>query len=168
MIEDPQMWVDTIIEAFDGMRGLRRCINWISTLFASTQVMNIKEVFQKVLDHQKAYLTPGHMLHSSKEDIKNYVLERMEWVFRIQGVPHEDGMTCCEWLGLDPPANFHVNLQDEIEAIFCCCMKKLLLFLRLFTMPETFSHAIWQMTRMTMTAETTLAHQHRASTAHMM
>lgn len=117
MIEDPQMWVDTIIEAFDGMRGLRRCINWISTLFASTQMMNIKEVFQKVLDHQKAYLTPGHMLHSSKEDIKNYVLTRMEWVFRIQGVPHEDGMTCCEWLGLDPPANFHV--QDEIEAIFC-------------------------------------------------
>lgn len=112
LIENPAMWEDTIIEAFNNIRSFGKRFGWIAALFSKAGIMDAREVLDRVLAHDNKYLHPTS-LQNNPAAAKQYVLTRLEYLFRLMNVAHGLDQTCCEALGLEAPDNFDMS-NDEI------------------------------------------------------
>jgi hypothetical protein len=115
LLEDHMIWVRTILEAFESMPGFGRRLNWLATLFANNNIQDAQLVLNDVLDSQHQWLRPRTMLNSPIDAVRQYVLHRLEYVFRLQNVSHLNHPTCCEALGLDAPINFQMSENDVLD-----------------------------------------------------
>lgn len=117
LVESSRIWVKTIAEAFDSMPGFGRRFNWLATLFANNRIHDPMDVLDQVLRDRHEWLRPARMRNSSLPDVMQYVLRRLEFVFRLQNVRHMDDHTCCESLGLQAPEGFAMTDQDILDVI---------------------------------------------------
>lgn len=118
LIEDHMMWVDTIIEAFGTIPGFGRRFGFLGVLFARNAIPNAQLVLDMVLANSQDFLKPRNMNFAGPADVRKYVLQRLEYIFRVQNVHHEDGQTCCEALGLQAPPNFALTEDQLLDSIF--------------------------------------------------
>uniref|UniRef100_A0A183C4Z0 ATP-dependent DNA helicase n=1 Tax=Globodera pallida TaxID=36090 RepID=A0A183C4Z0_GLOPA len=118
LLEDSTLWVDTILEALSGLPTFRRRINWTAVLFANSGILDATSVLDRVLLDSRRLLTPRAMLHQNLDAVRQYVLSRMELVFRLHGVDPASFNSCCERLGLPAPLGFAMPNEDIIEAEF--------------------------------------------------
>uniref|UniRef100_A0A183CCM3 ATP-dependent DNA helicase n=1 Tax=Globodera pallida TaxID=36090 RepID=A0A183CCM3_GLOPA len=116
LLEDSALWVDTILEALSGLPTFRRRINWTAVLFANSGILDASSVLDRVLLESRRLLTPRAMLHQDLDVVRQYVLCRMELVFRLHGVDPSSFNSCCERLGLPAPLGFVMPNEDIIEA----------------------------------------------------
>jgi hypothetical protein len=116
LIEDSQIWVDTILEALCSITTLRRRISWVAVLFANANITDAADVLEKVIADHRKFLTPRSMQRRSLDDIRQFVLLRMEYILRLQGVDPGNFDTCCDSLGLGHPENFNMNDNDMLQA----------------------------------------------------
>uniref|UniRef100_A0A183C0L1 ATP-dependent DNA helicase n=1 Tax=Globodera pallida TaxID=36090 RepID=A0A183C0L1_GLOPA len=116
LLEDSALWVDTILEALSGLPTFRRRINWTAVLFANSGILDASSVLDHVLLDSRRLLTPRAMLHQALDVVRQYVLCRMELVFRLHGVDPSSFNSCCERLGLPAPLGFVMPNEDIIEA----------------------------------------------------
>uniref|UniRef100_A0A183BU64 ATP-dependent DNA helicase n=1 Tax=Globodera pallida TaxID=36090 RepID=A0A183BU64_GLOPA len=118
LLEDSSIWVNTILEALSGLPTFRRRLNWTAVLFANTGILDASSVLDRVLLDSRRLLTPRAMLQHGHEANRQYVLFRMELVFRLHGVVPGNFNSCCERLGLPAPVGFVMPPEDIIEAEF--------------------------------------------------
>uniref|UniRef100_A0A914HAT8 ATP-dependent DNA helicase n=1 Tax=Globodera rostochiensis TaxID=31243 RepID=A0A914HAT8_GLORO len=116
LLEDSSLWVDTILEALSGLPTFRRRINWTAVLFANSGILDASSVLDRVLLDSRRLLTPRAMLYQDLDVVRQYVLCRMELVFRLHGVDPASFNSCCERLGLPAPLGFVMPNEDIIEA----------------------------------------------------
>uniref|UniRef100_A0A183CJY4 ATP-dependent DNA helicase n=1 Tax=Globodera pallida TaxID=36090 RepID=A0A183CJY4_GLOPA len=116
LLEDSALWVDTILEALSGLPTFRRRINWTAVLFANSGILDASSVLDRVLLDARRLLTPRAMLQQDLDVVRQYVLCRMELVFRLHGVDPASFNSCCERLGLPAPLGFVMPNEDIIEA----------------------------------------------------
>lgn len=118
LIEDPVMWYDTIIEAFGSIPGFGKKFGWLAALFANANIPDAQEVLDRVLADRRKFLHPANMQNDPDvRRARQYVLTRLEYIFRLMNVQHADGQTCCEFLGLEAPRNFDMNDNDVLDVI---------------------------------------------------
>uniref|UniRef100_A0A183CC21 ATP-dependent DNA helicase n=1 Tax=Globodera pallida TaxID=36090 RepID=A0A183CC21_GLOPA len=118
LLEDSSIWVNTILEALSGLPTFRRRLNWTAVLFANSAVLDASSVLDRLLLDSRRLLTPRAMLQQDLDVVRQYVLFRMELVFRLHGVVHGTFNSCCERLGLPHPVGFVMPPEDIIEAEF--------------------------------------------------
>uniref|UniRef100_A0A183BLD2 ATP-dependent DNA helicase n=1 Tax=Globodera pallida TaxID=36090 RepID=A0A183BLD2_GLOPA len=118
LLEDSSIWVNTILEALSGLPTFRRRLNWTAVLFANSAILDASTVLDRVLMDSRRLLTPRAMLQHGIERVRQYVLFRMELVFRLHGVVPGNYNSCCERLGLPAPVGFVMPPEDIIEAEF--------------------------------------------------
>uniref|UniRef100_A0A183CR86 ATP-dependent DNA helicase n=1 Tax=Globodera pallida TaxID=36090 RepID=A0A183CR86_GLOPA len=118
LIEDSTIWVNTILEALSGLPTFRRRLNWVAVLFATAGILDASSVLDRVLQDSRSLLTPRAMLHQGLDVVRQYVLTRMELVFRLHGVDPGTFKSSCERLGLPNPIGFIMPNEDIIEAEF--------------------------------------------------
>uniref|UniRef100_A0A183C837 Helitron_like_N domain-containing protein n=1 Tax=Globodera pallida TaxID=36090 RepID=A0A183C837_GLOPA len=93
-------------------------LNWTAVLFANSAILDASSVLDRVLVDSRRLLTPRAMLQHGLEAVRQYVLVRMELVFRLHGVVPGNYNSCCERLGLPAPVGFVMPPEDIIEAEF--------------------------------------------------
>uniref|UniRef100_A0A183CMG6 ATP-dependent DNA helicase n=1 Tax=Globodera pallida TaxID=36090 RepID=A0A183CMG6_GLOPA len=118
LLEDSSIWVNTILEALSGLPTFRRRLNWTAVLFANSGILDASSVLDRVLLDSRRFLTPRAQLQHDLEAVRQYVLFRMEMVFRLHGVVPGNFNSCCERLGLPAPVDFVMPAEDIIEAEF--------------------------------------------------
>uniref|UniRef100_A0A914H992 Helitron helicase-like domain-containing protein n=1 Tax=Globodera rostochiensis TaxID=31243 RepID=A0A914H992_GLORO len=118
LLEDSSIWVNTILEALSGLPTFRRRLNWTAVLLANSGLLDASSVLDRVLLDSRRLLTPRAMLQHDLEAVRQYVLFRMELVFRLHGVVPGNFNSCCERLGLPAPVGFVMPAEDIIEAEF--------------------------------------------------
>uniref|UniRef100_A0A183C4Y9 ATP-dependent DNA helicase n=1 Tax=Globodera pallida TaxID=36090 RepID=A0A183C4Y9_GLOPA len=118
LLEDSSIWVNTILEALSGLPTFRRRLNWTAVLFANSGILDASSVLDRVLLDSRRLLTPRAMRQHGLEANRQYVLFRMELVFRLHGVVPGNFNSCCERLGLPAPVGFVMPPEDIIEAEF--------------------------------------------------
>uniref|UniRef100_A0A183BU62 ATP-dependent DNA helicase n=1 Tax=Globodera pallida TaxID=36090 RepID=A0A183BU62_GLOPA len=118
LLEDSSIWVKTILEALSGLPTFRRRLNWTAVLFANSAILDASTVLDRVLMDSRRLLTPRAMLQHGLEAVRQYVLFRMELVFRLHGIVPGNFNSCCERLGLPAPVGFVMPTEDIIEAEF--------------------------------------------------
>uniref|UniRef100_A0A183CD57 ATP-dependent DNA helicase n=1 Tax=Globodera pallida TaxID=36090 RepID=A0A183CD57_GLOPA len=118
LLEDSSIWINTILEALSGLPTFRRRLNWTAVLLANSGLLEASFVLDQVLLDSRRLLTPRAMLQHDLEAVRQYVLFRMELVFRLHGVVPGNYNSCCERLGLPAPVGFVMPPEDIIEAEF--------------------------------------------------
>ena len=112
MVEDPQMWYRTIMDAFREMPTMRQRYTWLAILFANAGIQDIVNVFNKIVrDDQDHNLLPRNMDNASFEQQRQHILRRIDTLLRTMG-------SSCAQIGLDDPEGLEFTDRDLMNVIF--------------------------------------------------
>ena len=115
LIENNEMWKKTIEEAFGERSGPKRRYIWLAVLFGSVQIPHLNELLDEILENRNHYLVPRHLQTEPLDVRRQFALERIEVMMRINGFAVGDDGTCCSYVGLDPPRNIPIGENDIVQ-----------------------------------------------------
>jgi len=141
MVEDPQMWYRTIMDAFREMPTMRQRYTWLAILFANAGIQDIVNVFNKIVrDDQDHNLLPRNMDNASFEQQRQHILRRIDTLLRTMG-------SSCAQIGLDDPEGLEFTDRDLMNVI-SNTIYLTVIYIRPNSILATFSNAIWKYLKM--------------------
>lgn len=125
LMEDSEMWINTIEEVFREKTTIAKRIRWLAMFFATANLKNPKEILDRLLRLPQHWLVGTSVAGKSYLHRQQYVLRNLEWFLRHQGIQtdylvRDDGTyeSACERIGLPRPEDFYMDKNLHIEVTF--------------------------------------------------
>ncbi|KAL3088235.1 hypothetical protein niasHS_009532 [Heterodera schachtii] len=125
LLNDNELWMRTIREAFGTKKRPKQCIRWLAVFFATANLSKPLELFDYVMEISNTWLTVWSLNNATPEAKRQYVLRALEWFLLANGVhpdvdEREDGtfQSACEKIGLPRPDGVQLTKDDYIQLVF--------------------------------------------------
>ncbi|KAL3106584.1 hypothetical protein niasHT_018226 [Heterodera trifolii] len=125
LLNDNELWMRTIREAFGTKKRPKQCIRWLAVFFATANLSKPMELFDYVMEISNTWLTVWSLNNATPEAKRQYVLRALEWFLLANGVhpdadEREDGtfQSACEKIGLPRPDGVQLTKDDYIQLVF--------------------------------------------------
>ncbi|KAL3121183.1 hypothetical protein niasHT_006212 [Heterodera trifolii] len=125
LLNDNELWMRTIREAFATKKRPKQCIRWLAVFFATANLSKPMDLFDYVMEISNTWLTVWSLNNATPEAKRQYVLRALEWFLLANGVhpdadEREDGtfQSACEKIGLPRPDGVQLTKDDYIQLVF--------------------------------------------------
>ncbi|KAL3096458.1 hypothetical protein niasHS_004420 [Heterodera schachtii] len=125
LLNDNELWMRTIREAFATKKRPKQCIRWLAVFFATANLSKPTALFDYVMEISNTWLTVPSLNNASPDAKRQYVLHALEWFLLANDVhpdsdQREDGTfeTACEKIGLPRPDGVQLSKDDYLQLMF--------------------------------------------------
>ncbi|KAL3110848.1 hypothetical protein niasHT_014785 [Heterodera trifolii] len=125
LLNDNELWMRTIREAFATKKRPKQCIRWLAVFFATANLSKPTDLFDYVMEISNTWLTVPALNNASPDVKRQYVLRALEWFLLANDVhpdsdQREDGTfeTACEKIGLPRPDEVQLSKDDYLQLMF--------------------------------------------------
>ncbi|KAL3072091.1 hypothetical protein niasHT_036318 [Heterodera trifolii] len=125
LLSDNDLWMNTIMEAFQTKKSIRQRIRWLAVFFATANLSSPTTILDSILKDADNWLVNTSVAKASADDQKQYVLRAMEWFLLANGItpdsePREDGSfeSACEHIGLPRPLGLVITKETFMKLAF--------------------------------------------------